>query len=95
METAKLVMPIKGVSWPDLVLQVPLNLKGWEKDPSKDLGVPFPFEKRSSIRPAISGRVKMKYPGRIYRATEEVYSGVNPVYKELIGQLVLMVRRIL
>ena len=78
----KLARPVKGTSWPDLVLQVELQSKE-DKGTDRDKGKPFPIENASSIRPAISGRVKLLYPDREYEANKEVFQ----------GELVLMVRR--
>jgi hypothetical protein len=89
--STQLAMPSKGTSWVTLVSDVPLNGPDWETDKAQDHGIPFPHEKRTSIRPAISGRVKLLYPDRVYTANEEL---CDERYPELEGQLVLMVRRI-
>jgi len=94
MQAADLTAPVKSISWVALILPIHISAEGWKEDKSKDFGKPFPFEKRTSIRPAISGRIKMMFPERKYKTYEETYVGADPRYKEFVGKLSLVVRRL-
>lgn len=75
MKTAELAIPVKGTSWPILISQVEIGEQ-------KRRG--FPVEKGSSIRPVISGILKLRYPERTYSAKKELFN----------GKLAIVVRRI-
>lgn len=94
MDISALTTPVKSISWAALILPIQISEEGWENDKSKDFGKPFPFEKRSSVRPIISGKIKDKYPDRIYKTSEEVYEGDDERYQEFKGKLSIVVRRI-
>jgi len=94
MDIAALTSPVRSISWASLILPIEISEKGWEDDKTKDLGKPFPFEKRNSIRPVISGKIKDTYPDRVYKTSEEVYEGDDQRYQEFKGRLSLVVRRI-
>lgn len=64
----QILRPQQGTSWPSLISEID---KVGEK-----YGKPFPVEKESSIRPAISGRVKFYHPKRVYKAEKTVKEGV-------------------
>lgn len=94
MQAADLTAPVKSISWVALILPIKISIDGWKEDQTKDFGKPFPFEKRTSIRPAISGRIRIMYPDRKYKTYEEIYQGSDPRYKEFKGKLSLVVRRL-
>ena len=64
METLELAMPVKGVSLKDLVVQMEI---GEEK--------PFSLKNDQSIRSAISSRIKVDYPERIYKTRRTTIDG--------------------
>ena len=67
-----LAKPTKGTSWPDLILQV--------KDIGEENGKAFPLDKESSIRPAISGNIKHRFPDRVYVANKTKKQGVKCIW---------------
>jgi len=84
MKKLKFERPVKGKSYPDLILDLEACGEGWKEDKSKDKGKYFPIEKDNYIRTIISGIIKAKYPLRVYAANREVVKGIK----------VLTVRRI-
>jgi hypothetical protein len=89
METLEFATPVKGISWPDLILEVEITNKADDKT-DMDKGRPFPLERERQLRTVISGDIKRRYPNRIYNANLEVYTGKNKEYR---GKKVLMIRR--
>jgi hypothetical protein len=89
METLEFATPVKGISWPDLILEVEITKKEDDKT-EQDKGRPFPLEKDKQIRALISGNIKYRFPDRLYNANREIYTGKNKDYR---GKKVLMIRR--
>jgi hypothetical protein len=83
MEVLQLATPIKGKSYPDLVLEIEVSGEGWKDNPGQDKGRPFPADKENYLRSLISRTIKPKYPHREYSAFRE----------ELQGTKVIMIRR--
>ncbi|MBB6131795.1 hypothetical protein [Mucilaginibacter lappiensis] len=68
----ELVKPQKGTSWPSLIADIELV--------GKEHARPFPLDKESSIRPAISSRVKFNHPDRVYVANKEEKDGLLAIW---------------
>jgi hypothetical protein len=68
----EILKPQKGTSWPSLIADIELI--------GEEHAKPFPLEKESSIRPAISTRVKLKHPDRVYVANKEERNGVLAIW---------------
>lgn len=68
----EILTPQPGTSWPILIASIELI--------GKDHARPFPLDKESSIRPAISTRVKLKYPDRVYVANKEERNGLLAIW---------------
>ena len=56
----KLLMPVKGTSWTGLIVAIQPGKEGR-----------FPYDKESTIRPLISGRVALMYPEREYETEQD------------------------
>jgi hypothetical protein len=68
----EILTPQRGTSWPILIAAIDII--------GKEHAKPFPLEKESSIRPAISSQVKRMYPERVYRAEKETREGVSAIW---------------
>ncbi|MBB6109765.1 hypothetical protein SAMN05421821_105183 [Mucilaginibacter lappiensis] len=68
----QVLTPQRGTSWPSLIADIVLI--------GKEHARPFPLDKESSIRPAISTRVKLNYPDRVYVANKEERDGLLAIW---------------
>ncbi|WP_183567407.1 hypothetical protein [Mucilaginibacter sp. SP1R1] len=68
----EVLTPQRGTSWPILISDIELI--------GEEHARPFPLDKESSIRPAISSRVKAMHPDRVYVATKEERNGVSAIW---------------
>jgi hypothetical protein len=68
----EILTPQRGTSWPSLIAGIELIGENHAK--------PFPLDKESSIRPAISNHVKRNHPDRVYKASKETRKGVLAIW---------------
>ncbi|AMR34191.1 hypothetical protein A0256_23425 [Mucilaginibacter sp. PAMC 26640] len=68
----EILTPQRGTSWPSLIGDIELI--------GKEHARPFPLDKETSIRPAISTHVKKNHPDRVYVAKKEERKGVLAIW---------------
>lgn len=68
----EILTPQRGTSWPTLIAAI--------DNVGEDHAKPFPIDKESSIRPAISTHVKKMHPDRVYKASKETRNGILAIW---------------